>query len=112
MGRRISGYSITIQIKKVEPIGNGIYKASGFNTLVNTRAIDGTFKQEGEKVKFSLNEPSNNNVDVSYTGSIYPSEGMAMRGSFSAYKGNRTIGFSLENNNSNTVSLGKKKRNC
>lgn len=103
-----SGYSITIQIKKVEPIGNGVYKASGFNTVVNTRPIDGTFKQEGEKVKFSLNEPGNNNLDGSFTGSIYPSEGMAMRGSFSAYKGNRTIGFSLENNNSNTVSSRKK----
>lgn len=102
-------HSIAIQIKQVEPSGNGVYSASGFNTVLNNkRPIAGTFKQDGEKVKFSLKEPGDHNLDGSFTGIIYPSEALAMRGSWTSYKGNRTIGFSLENNNSNTVSSRKK----
>jgi hypothetical protein len=101
--------SIVIQIKQVEPAENGIYNVSGFNTVLNNkRPIVGTMKQDGDKVKFTLNEPGDHKFDGVFSGIIFPSDGLAMRGSWTANKGQRTIGFSLENNNSSTVSTKKK----
>ena len=65
-------------------------------------------KQDGDKVKFTLNEPGDNKFDGIFSGTIFPSDGLAMRGSWTANKGQRTIGYSLENNNSSTVSTKKK----
>lgn len=102
-------HSIVIQIKQVEPAENGQYKVSGFNTVLNNkRPIEGTMKQDGDKVKFTLNEPGDNKFDGIFSGTIFPSDGLAMRGSWTAYKGQRTIGYSLENNNSSVVSTRKK----
>lgn len=102
-------HSIALQIKQVEPAGNGVYSASGFNTVLNNkRPIAGTLKLEGEKVKFNLKEPGDHKFDGSFSGIIFPSDDLAMRGSWTAYKGDRTIGFSLENNNSSNVPEKKK----
>lgn len=101
--------TIALQIKQVEPAGNGVYSASGFNTVAgNKRPIAGTLKIEGDKVKFTLKEPGDHKHDGSFTGTIYPSDQMAMRGSWTAYKRDRTVGFSLENNNSAEVQTRKK----
>ena len=101
--------SIAIQIKQVEPAENGLYNVSGFNTVLNNkRPVEGTLKQDGDKVKFTLNEPGDHKFDGVFSGIIFPSDGLAMRGSWTANKGGRTIGFSLENNNSSFVSTRKK----
>lgn len=96
--------SIVLQIKKVEPEGDGVYKASGFNTVAgNKRPVSGNLTIDGDKVKFTLKEPGDHKHDGSFSGNIYPSEKLAMRGSWSAYRKDRTVGFSLENNNSPEV---------
>jgi hypothetical protein len=99
-------HSIVLKIQQVESAGNGVYSATGFNTVANNnRPIAGTLKLEGEKVRFDLKEPGDHKFDGSFRGTIYPSDDLAMRGSWTAYKGNRTIGFALENNNSNRTPL-------
>lgn len=102
-------HSIVLKIQQVEAAGNGVYSATGFNKVANNnRPIAGTLKLEGEKVKFDLKEPGDHKFDGSFSGTIYPSDDLAMRGSWKAYKGDRTVGFSLENNNSSNVPEKKK----
>jgi hypothetical protein len=101
--------SIVLQIKEVEPEGNGVYKASGFNTVAgNKRPVSGNLTLDGDKVKFTLKEPGDHKQDGTFSGNIYPSEKLAMRGSWSAFRKDRTIGFSLENNNSPEAQERKK----
>ena len=102
-------HSIVLKIQQVEAAGNGVYSATGFNKVANNnRPIAGTLKLEGEKVKFDLKGPGDHKFDGSFSGTIYPSDDLAMRGSWKAYKSERTVGFSLENNNSSNVPEKKK----